>query len=91
MTAPQAGVSPFPLGKGAGGLGQIVVTGATGFVGFHVAQQLAEQPCGITAGTFAFFQGFFGRLNAGLQTNNIADVFPDFPIEGDEKIDGART
>ena len=54
-----------------------------------VTERLHHQPAGIAAGAGSLGQRFLGRLHPGLEPDDVADVFVDPAVEGDEEIDRA--
>ena len=55
----------------------------------EVAQDLHQQPGGVTAGAGALGQGLLRRLHAGLHADGVANVLLQLGIEGNEKINAA--
>ena len=54
----------------------------------HVAQHLHQQPAGVAAGAAAQRQRFFGRLHAGLQPHQVADVVLQPLVDAHQEVDG---
>jgi hypothetical protein len=57
----------------------------------EMAQHLHQQPGGVTARAARQFEGFLGRLHAGLEADDVAHRLLHLPVEVDQKVDaGAR-
>jgi hypothetical protein len=56
----------------------------------EVAQQLDEQPAGVAARAGAARERHVGRLDAGLEPDDVADVAGEALVEADQEVEGAR-
>ncbi|MNS63762.1 hypothetical protein D3C72_968650 [compost metagenome] len=56
----------------------------------EVAQQLHQQPRGVTARAGGLFEGEFGGLHAWLHADQVIDVFTQALVERDEEIHGGQ-
>ena len=55
-----------------------------------VAQGVDQQPTAIAARPFGEAEGFLGRLDAGFQPDDIADLARQTGVQADDEIDGAQ-
>ena len=55
-----------------------------------VAQQLHQQPGGVTAGTARVFERVLGRLHTRLHANQVANVFAQALVEADQEVDAGQ-
>ena len=53
----------------------------------QMAEDLHQQPGAVAARPGAFFEGFFGGLDARLQAGGVGDRTGDELVEGDEELD----